>query len=297
MRAERGGSGDAEPWLAELLRAEAERHAPDLESVHRRLVREPQERPAPRPRRGGLVWAVAGVVVATATGGLAVAGISDLLVASGHTGTVRVVPGTPVPAVTPSAAPVPAPVPASAPARSAGARPAPEGPLTVRPVAAGHRVSLAGGLDWVVAGSRRDATTVRRLAGGQVLGGPHLVGDPRVEVAAGPFRTSWTGGLPDARGSGVGTWLTVRGRPGGPRTGFLVAAPARASSLTLYAGAGAAGARVTVLVDGRTRDVATLPGSPAGQVVTVSLDGRGRVEVRVDAAGGGMVALAAAVAR
>jgi hypothetical protein len=295
MRAERGGAGAEEPWLAELLRAEADRHSPDLDVVRRRLAQEPP----PRRRRGGAVWAVAGVLVTVAAGGFAVAGITDLVAASGHTGEVRVVPATPLPATTPPVGETPSAPPSAPPsaASSAATRSAPESRLTVRPAVAGQRVSLAGATDWVVAGGRPDGTAVRRLAGGQALGGPHLVGDPRVAVVAGPFRTSWTGGLPDATGSGVGTWLTVRGRPGGPRTGFLVSAPADASSLTLYAGAGATGARVTVLVDGRIRDEAELPDTPRGHVVTVDVDGPGRVEVRVDTAGDGTVALAAAVAR
>jgi hypothetical protein len=80
-----------------------------------------------------------------------------------------------------------------------------------------------------------------------------------------------------------------------------VAAPAGASSLTLYAGAGAAGGRVAVRVDGRERDAAALPAAagagPAGYLVTVPLDGTRPVEVLVDAPGGGVVALAAAVLR
>ena len=130
-----------------------------------------------------------------------------------------------------------------------------------------------------------------------------MVGDPRTAVAAGPFRASWTGGQPDAAGAAVGSWLTVRGRAGGPRTGYVVAAPAGASSLTLYAGAGAAGARVTVRVAGRPADAVALPAAPgsapAGHVVTVALDhyGGGPVEVLVDAPGDGVVALAAAVLR
>jgi hypothetical protein len=109
--------------------------------------------------------------------------------------------------------------------------------------------------------------------------------------------------MPDATGSRVGTWLTVHGRPGGPRTGFVVSAPAGASLLTLYVGAGAPGAQVTVAVEGRERDVAPLPasrrGGPAGHVVTIRLDGSGagQVVARVDAPDGGVVAFAAAAVR
>jgi len=325
-----GPDEDEERLLAQLLRAEADRHEPDLEAVRRRVelgLAEPErrQRPAVPGQRRGAAWAAAGFVVATAAGGIAVAGMSDVGVAGGHSGPVRVVPGTPVPGPGRSVASVPAPPPTgtptgtpspsatpaqastagsagSPPPSPAGTRPpgavSPDGRPVVSPAAPGHVLSLSGARDWLVAGARPDGTTVRRVAGGQVLGGPHVVGDPRTAVAAGPFRTSWTGGLPDATGTAVGTWLTVHGRAGGPRSGFLVSAPAGASSLTLYVGAGGPDARVTVVAGGGEQ-TALLPPGPAGYVVTIPLDGAvtGQRQVRVDAPGGGVVALAAAVLR
>jgi hypothetical protein len=164
-------------------------------------------------------------------------------------------------------------------------------------VASGFAVELGDrDVDWVVA---TGDTAVRRRAGSQVLSAPHVVGDPRVETAAGPFLVSWTGGMPDAGGAGVGTWLTVEGRAGGPRTGFVVSAPGGASALTLYVGADGPDARVTVETGGRTRDVVPLPATAGGYVVTIRLGGGGdgQVTARVDAAGGGLVAFAAAVLR
>ena len=277
-----GGPGhDEERRLAQLLRAEADRHEPDLEAVRRRVeigLAEPERRPRPAVpgQRRGAAWAAAGFVVATAAGGLAVAGMSDVGVAGGHSGPVRVVPGkhapgpdrsaasapASAPAGTPTGSPspsaTPTPVPAASPTATppsaavtppapVGTRPAPPSRRpVVSPAASGYVVSLSGARDWLVAGARPDGATVRSVAGGQVLGGPHVVGDPRTAVAAGPFRTSWTGGLPDATGSAAGTWLTVHGRAGGPRSGFVVSAPAGATSLTLYVGAGGPDARVTV---------------------------------------------------
>jgi hypothetical protein len=324
MRRGKGGPGDAEePWLADLLRAEADRHEPDLEAVRRRVAVDsgPGAGPPPVPGRGRrAAWAAAGFLVATAAGSLAVAGMSDVLLAGGHSGPVRVVPSTGAPGAGRGGTEPTPHGPPSATDPAAGATPTPAGTptatgtpvatsvtagLEVRPVGPGHAVDLsdARNLDWVVAGSRPDGTAVRRRTGGQVIGAPHVVGDPRTATAAGPFRTSWTGGMPDATGSRVGTWLTVHGRPGGPRTGFVVSAPAGASLLTLYVGAGAPGAQVTVAVEGRERDVAPLPaardGGPAGHVVTIRLDGSGagQVVARVDAPDGGVVAFAAAAVR
>jgi hypothetical protein len=346
MRGRRGTPDPGEPWLADLLRAEADRHEPDLEVVRRRLAGAPPPGAGapgapgaagaagaggrvPGPRRGA-AWAAAGFVVATAAGGIAVASMSDVLVADGRTGPVRVVvsdspgppagqppatgtgPGTPAGSAAPTPAapapPAPAPVtppaatvpPAAPPATTRGTAPgtAPAAArLDVRAVGPGHVVSLTGARDWLVAGVRPDGIAVRSATGGQVLGGPHVVGDPTTAVADGPFRVSWRGGQPDATGSSTGRWLTVTGRDGGPRTGFVVAAPAGATSLTLCTGAGSPGARVTVRTAGRELDAAGL--ARGGHVVTVALSryGGGPVEVLVDAPGGGQVALAAAVLR
>jgi hypothetical protein len=311
MRRRKGGAGGAdERRLAELLRSAAEAHEPDLDAVRRRASagsRSVASPPTTR-QRWASAWAAAGFVVALAAGSLAVAGATDVLVADGHTDPVRAVPAGPAPPPGASRTTADrAPPPSSAPTTGAAAAtsaPAP-GRLTVRGAAPGQAVDLtdARAADWVVAGGRPDGTGVRRRAGGQVLGGPHVVGDPRARVSPGPFRVSWSGGMPAATGSRVGTWLTVHGRAGGPRTGYVVSAPVRGSLLRLYVGAGGPRARVTVELDGRERHVAALPAAPgggvAGHVVTVRLDGSNatQVVVRVDAAGGGVVALAAAVLR
>jgi hypothetical protein len=304
MRRREGGADERR--LTELLRSAAEAHEPDLDAVRRRATvgsRAVASPPMPR-QRWASAWAAAGFVVALAAGSLAVAGATDVLVADGHTDPVRAVPASPalpLPGESRTTADRPPP-PLITDAPAATSAP---GRLTVRGAAPGQAVDLtdARAADWIVAGASPDGTSVRRRAGGQVLGGPHVVGDPRARVSAGPFRVSWTGGMPAATGSRAGTWLTVHGRAGGPRTGYVVSAPVRGSLLRLYVGAGGPRARVTVELDGRERHVAALPAGPgggvAGHVVTVRLDGSraAQVVVRVDAAGGGVVALAAAVLR
>ena len=229
---------------------------------------------------------------------------------------------------TPTTAPSPA-VPSSAPGSAAPApsfsqpatsstRSAPPGDpdlqVSLRVAPAGTTVSLPGGAkDWIVAGSQVDGGTVRPQHGDQLISGPHLTGNPTAISMPGPFRRSWTGGMPAATGTGATNWLTVTGPPGGPETGLLVKAPAsrQPAELVLYLGAEGADGRLQAQVTDSTTQPEQSPPAATPLRLKGRSDGRGyivTIQFRADSAdgtlsvqlisgSGGSVALAAATLR
>jgi hypothetical protein len=206
--------------------------------------------------------------------------------------------GTPVPTAT--AAPTSAA--ASTPGRTragtaASATQPPAGPTTTAsspaptakvsvtsPAAEARNVDLSepGLLDWVALGARSDLKQVRAKT---AAADPQLSLDQPAEATSvgGPFRVSWTDGIPEQDHLDAGSWLSAPARPG---LTVNVAAAARPRTLTLYAGAAGTPASVTVSGTGlgtaRTRVGASSP--DRAMLITISLPaGSGPIRVRLHA--------------
>ena len=137
----------------------------------------------------------------------------------------------------------------------------------------------------------------------QLISGPHETGNPTVRAADGPFKVSWSGGMPDDKNAGTTRWLTVTGPKGGPETGMFLRVPAteKARELVLQVGAQGAEATVRAELDGKQKQVShRLAASDKGYVVTIRFrtgSSSGNLTVELAAGDGGTVALAAAALR
>jgi hypothetical protein len=316
-----------EAWIAKQLKAEAERHEPDLERI-RRLIQERDGHQSAR-RSAWLLPAAAATFVALTAGAITavytnqssdprvqVSGqdptaTTDTLVptAASPGATATTVPPTTSAttaeptgtatsaAVKPTRSTISSPPTASAPR--------PEVEVKLARADAGQAVQLPNGaVDWIAAGSESATQTVRSKSGGQRISGPHETGTATSTTTTGPFALSWSDGLSEPRQSGSRTWRTVSGPVNGPETGLFVRVPAgkRSAALVLYVGAeGADGELRTQLgAQGkvtRTRLRATTGG---GYVVTIRFHTeRPDAELTVTLIGGsgGSVSLAAAALR
>ena len=104
-------------------------------------------------------------------------------------------------------------------------------------------LSAPGLLDWLAVGTRSDGVVVRakRAAAAPVL---TLKPVPGATVTSGPFRVSWTGGLPEQDRTGATTWSAA---PAGTGWTIDVTPSAQPLQVVLYLGYADAGTTLTVL--------------------------------------------------
>jgi hypothetical protein len=340
-------------WIANVLKAEADRHEPDHERIRRRIrsreaeadvsddpsslwvqrFRRRADEPLQRPSR--LLPAAAAAVVVLTAGAITALNGSDHSSGAAPPSRVMVTDGAirdpTTPSSTPTSAPASTPPAISSappsvstskpqasesvapntptkPATSTGASRERRPDVVVKATAArtGQAVVLPGGaLDWIAAASRSATETVRRKHGDQLIGGPHVYGNPTSTTATGPFALAWTGGMPEASDTGSRTWRTVTGPPAGPETGFRITVPAgtRMSELMLYVGAKGADGQLQIELSDRSEvSRTTLKAGPGGTgyVVRVSFQAKTSTAVltaKLRGGSGGSVSFAAAALR
>jgi len=319
--AERNGNDE---WLAEKLKAEADRYEPDLARIRQRI----RERGADQPVRRStwllpaaaatFVVLTAGAITALHGGGPSDPSEQVQVVGSGRTGTdspsaapVETSSGGPSPASSTASSvtsePIGSTTPDAAKTTGSAATGAPRPGVDLKLAAAqpGRAVTLPGGaVDWIAAGSGPAAQTVRSERGGQQISGPHETGTATSSSTTGPFALSWTGGLAERSQTGSRTWRTVSGPAGGPETGLIIRVPAgkQTATLVLYVGAdGADGQLRTRLgAQGKVTRTRLKAVSGGGYVVTIRYHTEGSGEeltTELIAGSGGSISFAAATLR
>jgi hypothetical protein len=205
-----------------------------------------------------------------------------------------------------SAAPTSPPASKTAPASTGSTGDAVRPGVEVKLAAAapGRAVSLPGSaVDWISAGTQGANQTVRRQNGDQLISGPHETGNPTSVLTDGPFAVSWSGGMPEATGTGSRRWRSVSGPAGGPETGLILRAPAdqKSSALVLYVGASGADGQLRTQLGAHGKVIRTrLKAGSGGYVVTIQFHTTGasdELAVNLIAGSGGSVSFAAATLR
>jgi len=314
-------------WIAERLKAEANRYEPDLDRIRQRIlerrgVDEPVRRSAwllPAAAATFLVVA-AGVITAVNSGDsgpgqVKVIGPAGSVTAPAPTHAVR--PSSVVPSSKSSAAsattsgPIPStssrsskPGVSSASPTNPSSEPSSDVELQLVAAESDQAVTLPGDAeDWIVAGSQSASQTVRRAHGDQLISGPHETGNATSTTASGPFSMSWTGGNSEPTISGSRTWRTVTGRADGPETGLLFRVPAgkQTGSLTLYVGANGADGQLRTRLGTQGKVSKTrLKAVDGGYVATIQFHTDGpddQLTVELICGSGGSISFAAATLR
>lgn len=122
--------------------------------------------------------------------------------------------------------------------------------------------------DWLVLGARADLKQVRAKAG---AADPQITLDQPAQATSvtGPFRISWTDGVPEQDHTGADAWLAAPARPG---LSVSIAASTRPRTVVLYAGA--VGSDATLSVSGTgitTRRTQLGPATQQGRVLLVTI--------------------------
>ena len=163
------------------------------------------------------------------------------------------------------------PVPPATSDRTTKARP-PADPVTVsvRAVAPGTPVDLNRPplTDWLAVGTRNDLKQVRAKAGSGDLG---LEQPSSATSVPGPFRVSWTDGLPEQNHDDALDWLQAAAEPG--LTVTLTAA-GKPRTVVLYAGTQHLHGTLTTTGPGLATTKTSFPTAdpgPAGWLITLSL--------------------------
>ena len=290
-------SGDEDPgheWIAQALKAEADRHEPDRDRIRQRIrdqeagvlasgdpisaeeYRFRRRDDEPFRRSGRLLPAAAAAFVVLTAG--AIAAVHGAGSPSDTSPPVLVGPATAAPVEVTTSPTTPAPS-STAPrstgsgtSKSPAAKPTtPESSATVgkrRPPLAVTSTSASSGeavtlsdhtRDWIAVGSGSANDTVRNRLGQQEISGPHDQGNVTSTTTKGPFALSWTGGLSESSSTGSRTWRTVTGPPKGPETGLQVRVPAgkQSAELVLYVGAEGADGQVRTKLSDRSEVVRT----------------------------------------
>lgn len=170
--------------------------------------------------------------------------------------------------------------------------------VTVSVGAAKPQVTLGPTMrEWAGFGLRKDGVTVRTKAGAGLIETPFTFGGATSAVEQGPFRVSWSGGVPEQDRVDAATWFVARRAQPGVVTGLTLQATAvPAGTFTVYCGSIGSRGRAEVVVDGRSAAALPLPVG-AGQVEVVLKRPVGSVQVKLVAGADGGVGLAAAVLR
>lgn len=311
-------------WIAQQLKAEADRHEPDLERI-RQLIR--QREGDQRVRRSAWLIPAAAATFVVLTAGAITAVYSTQsagrpeaqVLGPARPGTDTLAPTSTTPdgsSPPPTASSVTAEptVPATSGAPKPSSPPISVPPTTVAPrseielaltaAEAGQAVSLSDrAVDWIAAGSANATSTVRSKDGGQQISGPHETGSATSTAAAGPFALSWRGGLSEPSRAGSRTWRNVSGPADGPETGLIVRVPAgkQAATLMLYVGAeGADGQLRARFGSGKVTRARLKAVSGGGYVVSIRFHtdhSNDQLTVELIGGSGGSISFAAAALR
>jgi hypothetical protein len=311
-----------DPTLGDLLKAEADRYEPDLDRIMDRIRTTQSSSPTavrvgPRRRSGWLIPAVAAGLVVLIAGAITAVDrfhssptSAPLQVATEPASTTA--PSTAMPshkASQPTAPTVTSSTPAKPPKSHTSKAPPPSGPnppaagiqLDFQAATPGQSVTLPGSsTDWIVAGGAPGPQTVRNKDGDQLISGPHVTGNPTSSAVPGPFKMSWTDGIPDNIQPTSTQWLSVHGIPNGPKTGMLINVPAssKSSTLVLYLGATGTDGQLVATLDGQSKVTTHRLKAGSAEVVTIQFrttGPAGSLAVQLNCGAGGAVNLAAAV--